>query len=214
MAKAILFRATESLVSRQDWYEGGYRANIVAYAIAKLSHDIAKEGNAIDFEAVWRVQKPSEGLEAALLIAAEAVKDVLVHPPPGRHNVTEWAKLDACWHQVSELDIDWPATLQLALIDYEERQSRSRDAVKEQRLLSGIEAQTVVVNAGGHTWKAVRDWASAKRLLSQKELEILDVAAAMPRNLPSEKQSVVILSALQKLRLEGCPHAAEVRTVH
>lgn len=214
VAKAILFRAAERLVHRQDWYEGGYRANIVAYALAKLSHDIALAGNGIDFEAVWRAQKPSEGLEAALVIAAEAVKDVLVHPPPGRHNVTEWAKLDACWHQVAALEIDWPAALQTSLIDNEERQSRSRYAVQEQRMLSGIEAQTVVVNAGAPTWKAVKEWAAAKRLLSQKQLEILDVAAAMPRKLPSEKQSMVILDALQKLRAEGCPHAAEVRTVH
>ena len=32
VAKAIVFRATEKLVTDQAWYTGGYRANIVAYA--------------------------------------------------------------------------------------------------------------------------------------------------------------------------------------
>ena len=32
--------ATERLVSEQPWYQGGYRANIVAYAIAKVAYDV------------------------------------------------------------------------------------------------------------------------------------------------------------------------------
>lgn len=37
IARAIIFRATEKLVSEQPWYNGGYRANIVAYTIAVIS---------------------------------------------------------------------------------------------------------------------------------------------------------------------------------
>ena len=33
IARGILFRTTERLVSRQSWYNGGYRANIVAYTL-------------------------------------------------------------------------------------------------------------------------------------------------------------------------------------
>ncbi len=33
VGKAIVFKATERIVTDQSWYEGGYRANIVAYAI-------------------------------------------------------------------------------------------------------------------------------------------------------------------------------------
>ena len=40
IAKAIIFRTTEKLVSGQEWYQGGYRANIVAYAIAKMAHKV------------------------------------------------------------------------------------------------------------------------------------------------------------------------------
>ena len=35
IAKAIVFRSVERLVTEQPWYEGGYRANVVAYAISK-----------------------------------------------------------------------------------------------------------------------------------------------------------------------------------
>lgn len=40
VAKAIIFRKLEKLVSAQTWYEGGYRANIVTYAIAKVVADV------------------------------------------------------------------------------------------------------------------------------------------------------------------------------
>ena len=43
VVKAMLFLKAEELVSKQSWYQGGYRANIVAYAIAKFAHLIQFE---------------------------------------------------------------------------------------------------------------------------------------------------------------------------
>ncbi len=40
IAKAIIFRRLEKVVPQQPWYEGGYRANIVTYSMAKLSYDM------------------------------------------------------------------------------------------------------------------------------------------------------------------------------
>ena len=50
VAKAIIFREVKSIVSQQDWYEGGYRANIVAYAIAKLGHEVSRRDKLVNFE--------------------------------------------------------------------------------------------------------------------------------------------------------------------
>jgi hypothetical protein len=35
VGKALLFHTTEKLVAEQPWYQGGYRANIVAYSVSK-----------------------------------------------------------------------------------------------------------------------------------------------------------------------------------
>ena len=78
IAKAIVFRETEDLVSKQPWYQGGYRANIVAYAIAKLAHDVSALGKSVDFERIWREQKASPALLKALLVAATDVNEVLI----------------------------------------------------------------------------------------------------------------------------------------
>ena len=37
VGRVILFRSTEAIVSRAPWYEGGYRAQIVAYTCARLA---------------------------------------------------------------------------------------------------------------------------------------------------------------------------------
>ena len=104
-AKAIVFRATERLVSAQPWYQGGYRANIVAYTIAKVAHDVGEKRHAVDFQGIWRQQAPTPAMEAALTLAAEASHHVLVTPPQGLSNLTEWAKNQSCWERVRSVDI-------------------------------------------------------------------------------------------------------------
>lgn len=51
VAKAILFKTTEKLVSRQRF--GGYRANIVAYTFAYLSRFGSE---LVDLQSIWRSQ--------------------------------------------------------------------------------------------------------------------------------------------------------------
>ena len=204
IAKAIIFRRVEKLVSEQPWYEGGYRANIVAYAIAKLGHDVQESKRAVDFDKIWREQAISEAMEQALISAALDAHHVLVNPPTGIRNVTEWAKKEACWTRVKKRNIDWPSGWIRGLISVSEQRESKKSAVKDQRVLNSIEAQTAVFSAGGDLWRDVRKWGAARKLLSPTELGVLEVAAAVPAKVPSEKQSVVALEALAKLQSEGC----------
>jgi hypothetical protein len=96
IAKAIIFRKLEADVPKQPWYEGGYRANIVTYAMAKLFLDANGEKEVLDLDTVWRRQTVSEPLARALMTAAAAAHDVITHPPVGVRNMSEWAKQQAC----------------------------------------------------------------------------------------------------------------------
>jgi hypothetical protein len=134
VAKALIFRATEEIVTEQSWYQGGYRANVVAYALAKMGYDCEQREEFVDFDAIWRTQGVSENMGAALALVAEAVHDVLVSPSGGISNVTEWAKQQACWARVKALEIDWPEAWLNELIDKDrpkegsEQVSRSRSS--------------------------------------------------------------------------------------
>ena len=61
IAKAILFRATEKIITAQGFQ--GFRANIVTYTIARLAHDT---GQRIDLDRIWREQKLTLGLTNAI----------------------------------------------------------------------------------------------------------------------------------------------------
>ena len=111
VAKAILFRQTEKIVSSQKF--GGYRANIVAYTIALLSNLSAQR---IDLEKIWKEQSLPPALSGAIEDLCQRIQPILVAPPGGR-NVTEWTKLEKCWKTVLEqVKFEIPGALEGELI--------------------------------------------------------------------------------------------------
>ena len=119
IAKTIIFRTTEKLVSRAEWYEGGYRANIVTYAFAKLVHDAEDREMVVNLDAVWRYQNVSAELKAALLVSAAEAQYVITHPPTGVRNFSEWAKKQACWKELEDRELVYPEELDRVLISQE-----------------------------------------------------------------------------------------------
>ncbi len=108
IARALIFRATERLVSMQPWYNGGYRANIVAYAIAAFSEICRRHEKSLDVQKIWHIQGLPKVLTDALVFAARFVNKVIVNPPTGTSNISEWCKKDMCWEriqsQIAELE--------------------------------------------------------------------------------------------------------------
>ena len=212
VAKAIVFQKTEELVTTQPWYQGGYRANVVAYAISKLAHDAKELNHAVDFDSIWKAQDISPAMSEALVMVSEAVHEVLITPPAGMSsNVTEWAKQQACWSRVQALTVEWPKAFRTEWLNAAEQKEGEKEAVRSQQMLNGIEAQTAVVTAGGPFWRSLWEWGMEKRALTPKEAGILEVAARMsPRQVPSEAQCQIAMEALKKLRGEGCQIGVEI----
>ncbi len=104
VAKAILFNAVRHGISKADWYQPGYLANLAAYAIAKLSHAIAKDSRAETFDllSIWRRQGVGDATLAEAVEIARLARDVLTDPNRPVVNVTEWAKREAAWRQLAE----------------------------------------------------------------------------------------------------------------
>jgi AIPR protein len=122
IAKAILFRTTEKIVSARQF--GGYRANIVTYTIAKLAQET---GQRIDLDRIWHEQRLSPALMTAIDQLCVPVHAVITQPVRVA-NITEWAKRPECWNRV--LDIAWnvPDRLCDELIDPSAAVARGRHA--------------------------------------------------------------------------------------
>jgi hypothetical protein len=110
VAKAILFRTTEKLVSAQEF--GGYRANIVAYTIAWLAE---KSGRRIDLGRIWSEQKLSPALCEAITETSKAANAHLLAQPG---NLGEASKQADCWEEFKAKQIGlqgaWEAELAAA----------------------------------------------------------------------------------------------------
>ncbi|MBR0899582.1 AIPR family protein [Bradyrhizobium tropiciagri] len=101
IARAIIFRRAEKIISEQKWYSGGYRANIVAYTIALIGLCIASQQKALDFQKIWQRQGIDPFLYDAISKVGRMVQEDLTSPPEKISNVSEWAKKDACWQRLA-----------------------------------------------------------------------------------------------------------------
>lgn len=203
IAKAIIFRATEKLVSSAEWYEGGYRANIVAYAIAKLVHDTEEQQMVVDLDAVWRYSDVPPDLKAALLIAAAQAQDVITHPPAGVRNFSEWAKKQACWKGLEDRELIYPDEFDRVLISSGLANERTKEARADKAVETSVEAELEVHRLGAAFWAEARNWARERGLLSPRENGVLETCAAIPNKMPSDKQCAIAMSAIKKLQGEG-----------
>ncbi len=207
IARAILFRKTEKLVSAQPWYNGGYRANIVAYTLALLGFYCEKKGCSIDFMKLWESQFVSEILQKAIEVTAHLVNDDITNPEAGISNVTEWCKKELCWLRLQkkrvELERILPAEFESEMISKSEIVKEKKSARKTQKIDNGIEAQRKVLEISGPKWRNLLQRAQEKGLLTAKETGILQIAAQIPGKFPSEKQSMILVGLLEKAEQEG-----------
>ncbi len=73
IARAIIFRHLENIIPQQEWYQGGYRAYIVAYTIGMLAHICRIKQQEVDFMKIWQHQTVSDNLSNCLKIISHFV---------------------------------------------------------------------------------------------------------------------------------------------
>lgn len=204
IAKAIVFKETERIVSTADWYEKGYRANIVAYGISKLAQAISLKGLAPDFQGIWQSQSVDPFLRQALDACCEAAQTAILNPPDAG-NLSEWAKKATCWNAFKEVSISGLPSFTSFTIAKEKATSLKADSQKEAAIDHGIRAQVKVMEIAPEQWKLIRDWGNERGLASATDLGILRIATNMPNKIPTEGQSKRLLNYVSRLDEHGCP---------
>jgi len=207
IARAIIFRTTERTISVQPWYNGGYRANIVAYTLAMLGEITKRRNESIDFLRIWNTQMVDPILEDTIAVIAGAVQADIINPPKGISNISEWCKREYCWTQICDR-VD--AIIGLLsneffdqLISLDAQNITERSAKQLQRMDNGIEAQSRVLAIPTAQWARLHQALKDIGALTPKESGILKIAMQIPMKLPTEKQSQVLLEILKKGQLEG-----------
>lgn len=206
VALTILFKRTEQIVSNQPWYEKGYRANIVTYAIAMLSLAVEKQypGKILDLLKIWNMQRMPEALEQQMIHTTKLVFDAITDESREILNVTQWCKREGCWKRVQmdeALIIDGITSFLISKKDYKER---GREAKKEQDVDNGINSQVQVLNYGEGYWATALEWAQIRRLINPSEATLLKKASRMSSGIfPTDRQCDKLLDIRERLLREG-----------
>lgn len=207
VARVILFRSLQALVSQQPWYSGGYRANVVTYAMSKLAQMIREQAptETLDTLSIWSSGRVSAALNEQLVVIAKAMHDVITDPPAGTQNVTEWAKRMACWERASAVHLRLSDAVRSDLVSKTELREANREARAQQRVDNGIGDQERVIALGQAYWARALAWGRERGFLAADEDRLLVLAATWAPRLPTDRESKRLLQIKQRFELEGMP---------
>lgn len=200
---AIIYRQLEKLIPRQDWFEKGYRSQIINYTIAKIVFMLEQHNMALDLAQIWERQSLSPELSEQLLLVAKRVQQSF-NEDKQEANIAQWCKKPACWEAVKRIDIDFTSGIQKCVISEKKSKWASKVATRAEKNTRNMNSQIEVVNLGYSYWKEVYEWALEHNAVDGREKDFLRLALKLEYNkYPSDKQCTVIIQIRDKLREYG-----------
>ena len=204
VAKAILFRRTEQIVSEIGG--GGFRANIVTYVIAKLAHATAHR---LDLEKIWTKQELSPATEHAIRELVPKIENEVRNPRGRSLNPTEWAKKKDLWDIVRELDWNMPSGFSAELIALHAGRVQNDEVVIDRGINTTTASERVIISevadVPADTWYRVSNWAKETNNLQpwQRSLAYSLGKLAARGQTPSAKQAAQGAKLLHEARSLG-----------
>lgn len=208
VALVIVYRSIDKMIPKQPWYEGGYKANIVAYTTALLHHLIKLwyPGQALDLQRIWQKQKCPDILMQQLTILAEKVYAAITSPSRPVENVTQWCKQQACWDKVKQISCDPVDGFESLLLGQEELSVVKREARQERKLDNEIDNMKLVFDLGEAYWRQMEAWLRSHKIATATESKALAYAVKISAgSFPDEKQCKSLIRLREKAIAEGFP---------
>lgn len=205
VARAIMFNTIRADVAKADWYDKGYLANIVTYTMSKMAWEIEKQGRGylMDFNTVWAHQALPQPVRDFAVKLGSLILTTLTSPDRPVENVTEWAKRSECWNLVQQIPVHFPADFTDVLVSPTKQIDRRRQAAATQKIDNGINATMRVLQIQPTRWAEAISYGQKHRVLTEKELSVVRLVAKSTPSVPTDRQSLLILGALQKLQDHG-----------
>lgn len=185
VAQVILFN-TATRVVRQEGFKA-YRANIVSYLVAYVSH---RTGGRLRLDEIWPRQGVSAELEELLRSWCHPI-DQQIQESAADRNVTEWCKKEDCWASVRSLDLPLPDR-----VPAEWAGSSSRAAVESNASSGSVDehaATAACMKVSSEAWFALHLWGRRSGHLAEWQAGIAHTlssyASASWQKAPSVKQA-------------------------
>lgn len=206
VALSVLWQSVEKIVSSRSWYNS-YRANIVTYSVALFHHLLKEKFPNMEFNLllIWNKQQLPEALKNFFADIALAVNNFITSPSRPISNVTQWCKQNSCWNKLqTSISLVIPDEFVQFMEDKSAVRTAKKEALSDQKIVAGIQAQEKIVKLNGSTWKKIFMDASRLRLIATaEENSALKTAMKIPSRIPTDFQCVNLLRILDRLEENG-----------
>lgn len=205
VARTIIFRTAEKVVSEAGWYEGGYRAQVVAYIcarLAKFSTDLSR-GSRLDYRRIWSMQACDAVLRRQLDAIGEVMMRVLRTPPREGQNISEWAKQQACRETALRSEVPIIQGFKTWVVDTETARAESQETRAAGEVDQDLQIMQEVLAVPPAHWSALRAHARAARLIQPYDEPALRAACGETGRPPNEKQARRLRALMDRARETG-----------
>ncbi|MFV2008763.1 AIPR family protein [Micromonospora sp. LOL_027] len=195
VSKAILFKAADRVVAARDF--GGYKINTTAYTVARIAE---ATGRRVDLDRIWRDQRLTPALTAAIDDLCGRVREVIVNPLREGTNIGEWAKRPECWEAVLAVAWTIPDDLVAELTDHE-----VADSAGPTSLGPATDDVATVTATPAAVWYAVARWAKESQNLEPWQRQLAYTVGRYANNgwTVTDKQAVQATRLLTEARRLG-----------
>jgi hypothetical protein len=202
----IMFKCIDKMIPQQDWYEKGYKANIVVYTLSLFHYLLGKQfpDSALNMRYIWDKQKVPDEIYNEFIIMTKFVFAHITDEKRPITNVTEWCKKEQCWITLKAKEYVLNNSIHKFLLSKDEQKKEKASGRREYAIVNGIQVQAEVVKKGQEYWEKALQWGKDRQLLTDVDVSFLSAATKMNfGRIPSEKQCQRIVNIETKLLDEG-----------
>lgn len=208
IAILILYKWLEKEIPNCSWYQNGYRANIISYALSFFHHciDAQYKTYKFNYNEIWKVQDVPLPIQNILLDIAKLVSDQITDPNRKVINVTQWCKRTECWESVKSIKFTLPEDINKFLLSKEEVKELKHEGRMDQKTTSEANLLTKFGRVEYRVWPRLIEFYSSIQndsIISETEFTILSVMKSYPRKVPSIRQIAKIMQLLSRAEENG-----------
>lgn len=206
ISRVIIFKALEKIIIKSTWYDGGYRAQTVAYTLSYLAYYLQLKKQFFNFEVIWNTQDIYDDLEKLLNDLSYSIYKIIITPDKGYSNIGEWCKKNACWEKIknSNIEINLP---EFYILNKKEQAEIVKKDKKEKKEEIKIDYIVEIANKSIEDWIKIYNHYNKYNELPEIQIKLIEKMALQKFEkgefYPSDKQAKLIFDAYKIAKKDG-----------
>ena len=203
ISRLLIFWEIEKIVSKAEWYTGGFRAQTVAYTLAAFSYVIEDyEKLHFNFETIWENQFVPDDIIKELEKIGKVVHLSLLSPNARYGNVSVFAKKKDCWESIKRLNFDFIEIDQSYFIKQDEYKKIQKDDIRNKNFDEGLDKEILVYKTEFKVWGKLSDFYSNDGL-SDFQRKTLQKYSIANKHIPTQNETNTLYKLLIDAKKSG-----------